>query len=109
MNELWFSREDCEKGLHLEYIKTLAEISSKLSNGFLEILLTGDGESTCVKYEKRYYCDKDEGGRFEYIDRDNDEIVLKVITFPDGHYDYFDKDVDVREVLRDWENKEKTR
>ena len=108
MNELWFSREDCEKGLHLEYIKTLAEISSKLTNGYLEILLTGNGESTCVQYIKRYYADRGEDGHFEYVDTDRDEVVLKKVTFPDGHYDYFDKDVDVQKVIRDWEDDEET-
>ena len=103
MNEMWFSREDCKKCLHLEFIKHLWEISEKLSSGWLEILITGDGEATCVEFEKRYLDDDSPQGYFTYVDEWNDEVVLKKVQFPDGHYDYFDRRASREEIMKDWQ------
>lgn len=103
MNEVWFSREDCKKELHLTFIKNILELGVKMSNGYFEVLISGDGEgATCVQFEKRYYNDDEETGYFTYVDELNDEVVMKYVRFPDGHYDYIDRRMSKTLAIEDW-------
>lgn len=99
MNSQWFSRKEVEKGLHLQFIKNLSDISNAKENGYFEILISSDGESICVEWLERDYKGEDCEGRFAHLDYD--EVIMKEVHFPDNHYEYLLPE-EVDEVFNEW-------
>ena len=100
-NSQSFTPEGVEKGLHLEFLKSLLDLNTKLTDRYNDIHITNDSYCTiiewdCVPHDHAY------GGEWKYITEDN--VVMTEVNFPDGHFDYVFPE-DVEETLNEWHKK----
>lgn len=99
VSSIAFTPEDVEKNLHLNLINFLFDYNNKADDNFFDIHITTDGYCLIVEFVNltRGFNDNSEG--FAYIDEDHE--VLKIVRFPDDHYEYMADD-EAEEALKKW-------
>lgn len=97
-NSQSFTPEEVKKGLHLKFIKSLLEISSKKENSYFDIHITTDSYCTIVEWSDVSF--EDGGGKFEFVDAN--QVIMTEKLFPDNHYEYFTSEEEYKERLEEW-------
>ena len=99
VSSIAFTSEDVEKNLHLNLINFLFDYNNKADDNFFDINITTDGCCLIVEFVNltRGVNDNTEG--FAYIDEEHE--VLKIVKFPDTHYEYMADD-EAEEALKKW-------
>lgn len=99
-NEMVYTPEEVEKGLHLDLISTLLKHNSCTYDYYNDIHITTDGYCTIVEWEHLPH-GGEYGGKFVYVGED--ETVVKILEFPDKHIEYVDeKYEDCDEMIKEW-------
>ena len=86
VNSVFFSKEDVEAGLHLDFIKQLINYNYKTSSSFYnDIHIKYDGYTTTIEWFENsldeYF------GDFEFVDSEHE--VMYIGTMPDSTYNYY--------------------
>ena len=99
LNSQVFTPEEVKQGLHLDLIKHLLEMNGKSDRHYNQILVNTDGYCTMVEWVQRSYNDDNCDERFELLEYD--EIPMKEVRYPDGHYDYLPREM-VDQAFKEW-------
>ena len=97
-NSQAFTPEEVKKGLHLDLIKYLLDYNQKAEGYFNDIHIDTDGYCVIVEWVTESY--KDACSSFEFVDED--EVVLKIVKFPDGSYDYVEDQDEANDRFQLW-------
>ena len=95
MNSMAFAPEEKENMKKL--LKFLIEDYDS-EEYYNEVHVTTDGYCTIIEWDTVPY-DGGFGGKFEYVDENHE--VLKIVHFPDHHYEYV-LDCDEKKVMEEW-------
>lgn len=98
VNSISFTPDEIKNNLHLDFLNFLFKYNEKAENSFFDIHITTDGLCMIVEFARVDYRDSNYEG-FVYLD--DEHQLLRQITFPDNHYEYF-PDNEVEEVLNNW-------
>ena len=99
MNSQTFTPEEVKIGLHLDLIRHLLKMNEQSDTHYNEIKVWTDGYCTIVDWVQRNYNDDYCDDRFELLQ--SDELIMKEVEFPDGHYDYFTRE-SADKALDEW-------
>jgi hypothetical protein len=97
-NSQAFTSEEVKQGLHLDLINYLLDYNSKSKECFNDIHIDSDGFCVIVEWVTETYGDVLTG--FEYVGED--EVVLKIVNFPDGSYDYVEDQDEANDRFQLW-------
>lgn len=98
VNSIIFTPDEIKNNLHLDFLNYLLRYNEKAKDCFFDIHITTDSHCTIIEFARVDYRDSNYEG-FVYLD--NEHHLLRQITFPDNHYEYFSDD-EVEKVLNDW-------
>lgn len=96
-NHMYFD----DKRQALKFIKELINISLEDILHFCDIHVYTEEQAVIVDFVQVPYSGE-WGGRFTYVDSDNDEEVVLRKSLPDGSYDYYYTEEEFKEVLANW-------
>lgn len=97
-NSQAFTPEEVKQGLHLDLINYLLDYNSKSKECFNDIHIDSDGFCVIVEWVTETYGDVSTS--FEYVGED--EVVLKIVKFPDGSYDYVEDQDEANDRFQLW-------
>ena len=97
-NSQAFTPEEVKQGLHLDLINYLLDYNSKSKNYFNDIHIDSDGFCVIIEWVTETYGDVLTS--FEYVGED--EVVLKIVKFPDGSYDYAEDQDEANDRFQLW-------
>lgn len=97
-NSQAFTPEEVKQGLHLDLINYLLDYNSKSKECFNDIHIDSDGFCVIVEWVTETYGDVLTS--FEYVGED--EVVLKIVHFPDGSYDYVEDQDEANDRFQLW-------
>ena len=97
-NSQAFTKEEVKQGLHLDLINYLLDYNSKSKECFNDIHIDSDGFCVIVEWVTETYGDVLTS--FEFVDED--EVVLKIVKFPDGSYDYVEDQDEANDRFQLW-------
>ena len=98
-NAQYFSEADVKNGLHLEFINFLLE-KLKTDEYHVDIHIVQESNAAVtVEWIRQLYNYEDDIGKFQFVD--GDEYVMKLVEFPDGHYDYAHSEEEAQEMLQE--------
>ena len=99
-NQEYFTREQVEQGLHLNFIKTLLDLDNYDRDGIHDIHMYKEEEAVIVEWCFKWY-DKSIGNdRFEFLGED--DVVMTEVYLPDNSSVYVRNEDEEKEVLEDW-------
>ena len=87
INKQYFSKEQVEAGEFKQLLDFLMESSYGVSKYYNDIHIKPEDCGAFIIEWQNIPWDKSFGGHFEYIDEDDEEVIKK-ITYPDGSYDW---------------------
>ena len=97
-NSQAFTPEEVKQGLHLDLINYLLDYNSKSKECFNDIHIDSDGYCIVVEWVTETYGNALTS--FEYVGED--EVVLKIVKFPDGSYDYVEDQDEANDRFQLW-------
>jgi hypothetical protein len=97
-NSQAFTPEEVKQGLHLDLINYLLDYNSKSKECFNDIHIDSDGFCVIVEWVTETYGNVLTS--FEYVGED--EVVLKIVHFPDGSYDYVEDQDEANDRFMLW-------
>lgn len=100
-----FIPEEVKKGAVKKLINYLLSASDDLEGSYNDIHITSDGYCTIVEWNDVSFEHEDDCGKFKFVDYD--EVIMKDVEFPDGHYETLYPE-DVEEKLREWHQEHPT-
>ena len=97
-NSQAFTPEEVKQGLHLDLINYLLNYNSNSKECFNDIHIDNDGYCIIIEWITETY--RDALTSFEYVGED--EVVLKIVKFPDGSYDYVEDQDEANDRFQLW-------
>jgi hypothetical protein len=97
-NSQAFTPEEVKQGLHLDLINYLLDYNSKSKECFNDIHIDSDGFCVIVEWVTETYGNVLTS--FEHVGED--EVVLKIVHFPDGSYDYVEDQDEANDRFQLW-------
>ena len=111
MNSQYFSKEQIENGELNEFLDILLKLCYGKGDNFNDIhIKPEDFGAFVIEWEETPWSGE-YGGHWQYINDDDDEVVMKWYYFPDKHGELFEAERDYKERLEEWleEHKEEKR
>ena len=97
-NSQAFTPEEVKLGLHFELLNYLLSYNAQATDYFNDIHIDSDGYCTIIEWVQESR--KEAFTSFEYVGED--EVVLKIVKFPDGSYDYVEDQDEANDRFMLW-------
>lgn len=97
-NSQAFTPEEVKLGLHFELLNCLLSYNAQATDYFNDIHIDSDGYCTIIEWVQE---SREEAfTSFEYVGED--EVILKIVKFPDGSYDYVEDQDEANDRFQLW-------
>lgn len=101
MNEQYFNKEQIKNKELEEFLELLIKHSWGKSNEYNDIHIKPDEFGVYVEWEQAPWSGE-WGGHWQYINDDEEEVVMKYYNFPDNSSCLFSSKEEYEEALKDW-------
>lgn len=100
-NSMYFTKQDVDKGLHLDLLKSLYKTSIESENDTLDIHTYTEDDAVIIEWcQHSIEFDDNLTNVFRYVDYD--EVIMLEKSFPDGHYEYFNDEEEYQSRFEEW-------
>ena len=102
INNQYFSKQQIKAGELSEFIELLIKQSYGKGDSYNELHIKPvDLGAVIVEWTSEPWS-KEYGGHWQYIQDDEDEVVMKYYSFPDNHSELFETEEEYKEALNEW-------
>lgn len=102
MNKVYFSKEQIAARELAKFLNLLIEQSYGKGEDYNDIhIIPTDFGAVILEWESVPWS-KEYGGHWQYIQDDEDEVVVKYYSFPDNHSELFETEEEYKEALNEW-------
>lgn len=102
MNRQYFSKDQLAAGELNEFLDVLLKQCYGKSNCFNDIHIKPEDCGAFVIEWEEIPWDGKWGGHWQYINDDDEEVVMKYYDFPDNHSELFETKEQYEEALKEW-------